>query len=199
MCPFDHVSNIIVVIASSCKNNYIGVMTDANNDTQNGRNAGGAANGRVVGPAVDGGIIHLASYWPYQLIVLADRVSRRTSRVVKEKGGLNLSQWRVMAAIAEVPGRTSADVVMITPMDKGLVSRATKTLLEMGFLVRKASQDDGRVSHLHLTKKGQVMYRSLMPGVSDVLTRAASTLSGTEQDNLSRQLAQLLEVIPDQR
>ena len=77
-------------------------------------------------------VLELTAYWPYQITVLADRIARRTSRVVKEHG-LNLSQWRVMAAVAEVPGRTSVEVVTVTPMDKGIVSRATKALLTRGF------------------------------------------------------------------
>jgi DNA-binding MarR family transcriptional regulator len=181
----------MVVIASSCKNNYIAFMSA----TKNNISRADAVSTRVVGD----GIIHLANYWPYQLIVLADRVSRRTARVVKDKSDLNLSQWRVLAAIAEVPGRTSAEVVTVTPMDKGIVSRATKTLLELGLVVREASQDDGRISHLHLTTKGEALYAALMPGVSAVLTRAAETLTSTEQEGLSDQLKQLLAVIPDQR
>ena len=53
-----------------------------------------------------------------------------------------------MAAIGEVPGRTSAEVVTITLMDKGIVSRATKALLEQGLVRRKACQTDGRLSYL---------------------------------------------------
>ena len=78
----------------------------------------------------------------YQVTVLADQIARRTSSVVK-RYELNLSQWRVLAAVADKPGRTSAEVVTITPMDKGIVSRATKALLTMGLLTRVASQSDG--------------------------------------------------------
>lgn len=144
-------------------------------------------------------ILQLDTYWPYQLTVLADRISRRTARVVKEDAGLNLSQWRVLAAIAEVPGRTSVDVVTITPMDKGIVSRATKALLDMKLIVRKASQDDGRVSHLFLTPKGKALYQELIPRVEAVLMRADDALSRDDQTDLKKHLKGLLSVIPDQR
>ena len=99
-------------------------------------------------------VLELTEYWPYQITVLADRIARRTSRVVKEHG-LNLSQWRVMAAVAEVPGRTSVEVVTVTPMDKGIVSRATKALLNMGLLRREASQLDGRITDFLLDQTVQ--------------------------------------------
>jgi hypothetical protein len=94
---------------------------------------------------LDGGLeaIRLNDYWPYQVTVLADRIARLTSAIVKREAGLNLSQWRVLAAIAEAPGRTAVEVVNVTPMDKGIVSRATKALLEAGLVVRRASQADG--------------------------------------------------------
>ena len=76
-------------------------------------------------------VLRLDHYWPYQIAVLSDRIARRTTRIVKEHG-LNLSQWRVLAAVAEQPGRTAVEVVRITPMDKGIVSRATRGLLDLG-------------------------------------------------------------------
>ena len=143
-------------------------------------------------------VLHLESYWPYQITVLSERIARRTSRIVKERG-INLSQWRVLAAIAEVPGRTSVEVVLITPMDKGIVSRATKALLEMGLVRRKASQIDGRISHLHLTKAGTALYQELIPKVQDILTQVQAGLGETDQQQLSQFLQALIAVVPDNR
>ena len=143
-------------------------------------------------------VLELTAYWPYQITVLADRIARRTSRVVKEHG-LNLSQWRVMAAVAEVPGRTSVEVVTVTPMDKGIVSRATKALLTMGLLRREASQLDGRISHLFLTEAGIQLYRGMFPEIEDIIRRAQEGLSTAKQDQLSQHLGELMKVIPDLR
>ena len=143
-------------------------------------------------------LLPLDQFWPYLVTVLADRIARRTSRIIKEYG-LNLSQWRVLAAIAEVPGRTSAEVVTITPMDKGIVSRATKALLELGYIRREASQIDGRLSHLHLTKSGATLYRAIIPLVQEVTQIASESLSKDRQEQLSKELNALIEVLPDLR
>ncbi len=142
-------------------------------------------------------IIRLDDYWPYQVTVLADRISRRTAAIVKREAGLNLSQWRVLAAIAECPGRTAADVVMMTPMDKGIVSRATKALLSGGYLVREASQQDGRVSHLFLTRAGADLYASLKPSVEGVPRAANQHLGAREQAEFCALLKQLADALPD--
>ena len=143
-------------------------------------------------------VLPLDRFWPYLVTVLADRIARRTSRIIKERS-LNLSQWRVLAAIAEVPGRTSAEVVTITPMDKGIVSRATKALLEMGYVRREASQTDGRLSHLHLTPAGTKLYREIIPTVQEVTQIAGESLSTERQEQLSKELNALIEVLPDLR
>ena len=143
-------------------------------------------------------ILQLENYWPYWITVLADRISRRTSQIVKPHG-LNLSQWRVLAAIAEVPGRSSAEVVQVTPMDKGIVSRATKALLDRGLLRRKASQTDGRLSHLFLTPDGQRLYQDIRPQVQDIVLAAQTELKPGDQDHLSQLLRTLVHVLPDLR
>ena len=89
-------------------------------------------------------ILRLDSNVPYQISVLSHRIARETAAITERHGGLNISQWRVMAAVAERPGRTANEVVAITPMDKGIVSRAVKALLDKGMLARKASNEDGR-------------------------------------------------------
>lgn len=152
----------------------------------------------VAAPANDR-VIQLDRYWPYQLMVLADRISRHTSALARDHGALNLSQWRVLAAIAEKPGRTAVEVVTITPMDKGIVSRATKALLEAGLVLREASQDDGRVSHLYLTEKGEALYQELMPRIEAVPGQAGEALSPAEQAQLRDMLDRLIAGVPDAR
>ena len=104
----------------------------------------------------------LADSWTYKVTVLSDMVARRVARIVSEFSGLNLSQWRVMIAVADEAGRTVSDVVAITPMDKTIVSRSAQHLVKIGLLTRTASDLDGRVSHLYLTETGQNLYNEIM-------------------------------------
>ena len=144
------------------------------------------------------GVLQLDHFWPYQVTVLADRIARRTTRIVKEHG-LNLSQWRVLAAVAEVPGRTAVEVVRITPIDKGIVSRATRGLLDLDLLRRQASQTDGRLSHLFLTEAGDALYKTLAPQVEAIAQGVADTLDAAEQQQLTDTLRELVRIIPDLR
>ena len=104
----------------------------------------------------------LDDYWPYQAVVLGDLISRHTTSVLKRHGDLNLSQWRVLAAVAEREGRTAAEVVAVTPMDKGIVSRATAALVKSGHISKREDARDKRRTRLHMTQAGQGTYAAIL-------------------------------------
>ena len=130
--------------------------------------------------------------WSYKITVLADLVARRVSNVVQEVSGLNLSQWRVMTAIADRPGRTASEVVDVTPMDKAIVSRAVGTLVERGLLLRKASQTDGRSSLLQLTASGQSLYDQIVSEMRGSGADGYDVLSADENTTFLQQLDRVI-------
>ena len=74
----------------------------------------------------DDRVIRLDNYWP-PIRSWPDRIARRTTKTVKAYD-LNLSQWRVLAAIAEVLGRTSVEVVLRHTHGQRDCQPATKAL-----------------------------------------------------------------------
>ena len=121
--------------------------------------------------------VKLDNFWPYQAVVLGDLISRHTLRILKAQGELNLSQWRVVAAIGDTPGRSSAQVVAVTPMDKGIVSRAVKSLLETAHVRKEIDPSDKRKAALFLTAKGQALYAEISARQLDAI--AAYKVDGT--------------------
>ncbi len=105
--------------------------------------------------------------WAYKVTVLADLVYRRVSTIVQHNSGLNISQWRVMAAVADKEGRSASQVADMTPMDKGIVSRAVSTMVEKGILERRACSRDGRLSLLYLTDEGKDLHSKLTKAMAD--------------------------------
>lgn len=142
------------------------------------------------------GVIRLDDFLPYQLILAADRVSRMSAAVVKRHEGLNLSHWRVLAAVAEMPGRTANEVVAVTPMDKGIVSRSVKTLIGEGLVERRASDSDGRLGHLHLTAKGRASYDLIARDIRAMEAGMLGTLAPGEAEALQDGLKRLLANLP---
>lgn len=126
----------------------------------------------------------LEESWVYQVSVLADLAARRVTAVVQEVSGLNLSQWRVIAAVADLPGRTATQVVDVTPMDKGIVSRAVAILVERGLLERQVSKQDGRLSHLFLTGEGKSAYTAIVAALDSTGASGRRSVSPNCQKTL---------------
>ena len=122
--------------------------------------------------------IGLDNFWAYQVVVLADQVSRYTLDVVRTEANLNQSQWRVLAAVADRPGRSAAEVTAVTPMDKTIVSRAVASLIKDGLIKRTPSQDDKRVGALEMTPLGADRYGLIS-------TKLAETLNAAVLDGVS--------------
>jgi DNA-binding MarR family transcriptional regulator len=124
--------------------------------------------------------IALTTFWPYQVTVLADQISRYTLSVAKEMAGINLSQWRVLAAVAEKPGRSAAEVTAITPMDKTIVSRAVSSLIENGLIDKTADAQDKRRSRLDTTIKGQDVYDKIAGRLNETMIKDFKNKSSHE-------------------
>jgi len=137
--------------------------------------------------------LKLDGFWPYQAVVLGDLISRHTSRILKAQGELNLSQWRVLAAIGDTPGRSSAQVVAVTPMDKGIVSRAVKTLLESAHVRKETDPSDKRKASLFLTDKGQALYAEI--SASQLEAIAAYKVDGTPDSKMIAILNDRIEAV----
>lgn len=120
--------------------------------------------------------IALDDFWAYQVVVLADQISRYTLEIVRTEANLNQSQWRVLAAVADRPGRSAAEVTAVTPMDKTIVSRAVASLIKDGLIKRTPSQDDKRIGALHMTKLGAQRYNLISAKLAETLN--AKVLSG---------------------
>jgi len=115
--------------------------------------------------------IILDDFWPYQAVKLADQISRHTLSVVRAEADLNLSQWRVLAAVAEEPGRTAAEVTAITPMDKTIVSRAVSSLISLGLITKVSDTTDKRRSSLSATQVGFKIYAKVAKQLNTVLIK----------------------------
>lgn len=130
--------------------------------------------------------INLDSFWAYQVVVLADQVSRYTMDIVHTEADLNQSQWRVLAAIADKPGRTAAEVTAVTPMDKTIVSRAVASLIKDGLIKRTPSLDDKRRAALEMTEIGANRYVLISKKLAETLD--AKMLNGQSTAKLTTDL-----------
>lgn len=139
--------------------------------------------------------IELDNFWPYQVVVLADQISRYTVSVAKNEAGLNSSQWRVLAAVADKPGRTSAEVTAVTPMDKTIVSRAVKSLIDSGLIEKTQTENDRRRMSLTPTAQGQKIYSNIARELNRTMMN--SSTAQTTPDSFIKMLKEFSQKMDD--
>jgi DNA-binding MarR family transcriptional regulator len=107
--------------------------------------------------------LELAGFVPYRLNRLAVGVSDHLADIYRQRFGLDIPQWRVMATVGSRHGCTAQYIAASTRMHKTRVSRAIAELEERDLIERASSSADRREREVRLTKSGRRMYTELVP------------------------------------
>ena len=120
----------------------------------------------------------LDDFLPYQLAVLSNRISREFSAKYREKFGISVPEWRVVAHLSQSENPLSVrEIFERVDMDKSKVSRAASRLESLGYLTKATNREDRRLIELSLSDKGRAMVEELAPMArafeQDVMDRLA--------------------------
>ena len=139
--------------------------------------------------------LDLDRFLPYRLDILAESVSRALSRLYKERYGLGVPEWRVLAHLGQYAPITAKAIGAHSRMHKTKVSRAVAGLEERGYLARSGSNEDRREELLSLTAKGKAAYDDLAPRAADFARDLLDDLSAGERRALEHTIDRLLKKV----
>jgi DNA-binding MarR family transcriptional regulator len=105
----------------------------------------------------------LEAFLPYQLAELSREVSAQFSRHYRERYGISVAEWRVVAHLSQQEAVSVREICRRVAMDKPKVSRAATRLEAAGYVTKLANPDDRRLVALSLTPKGREMIDTLAP------------------------------------
>jgi DNA-binding MarR family transcriptional regulator len=111
----------------------------------------------------DAPLLQLGEFVPFRLNRLAAEVSEHLAQVYRERFGLDIPEWRVMATVGPEHGCTAQHIASSTRMHKTRVSRAIAHLEKRGLMTRVTSFTDRREMELRLTRAGRRVYTELVP------------------------------------
>jgi DNA-binding MarR family transcriptional regulator/GNAT superfamily N-acetyltransferase len=95
-----------------------------------------------------------------------------------------LGEVRVLYEVAHRESPTAAEVAKALELDPAYLSRMLLSFRKRGFLARKASEKDGRQSHLSLTKKGRAAFAGLEAKSEAEVGAMIKGLPSAEQNRL---------------
>src|SRR3954467_571206 len=138
-------------------------------------------------PALD-----LFRFAPFRLNRLAAEVSSALSSEYRERYGLDIPEWRVLATLGFRNEPCSAQYIAhCTRTHKSTISRAVTALLQRQVVERVENADDRREFSLRLTPKGSALYEELIPRLLRKEREILSCLTADERASFARALGKI--------
>ena len=129
---------------------------------------------------------------PFRLSRLAAEVSTALAKEYRERYGIDVPEWRVIATLGYRQTPCSAQFIsQCTRTHKSTISRAVTTLLKSNVIERVENEDDRREFNLRLTRKGRKFYQELFPRLLRKEQEILSCLSAQECKDFSRALGKI--------
>lgn len=132
--------------------------------------------------------LRLEDFIPYRLNRASEAVSRRFSRVYRDRYGMTRPEWRAFATIGQFGTVTATEIGRHSSMHKTKVSRAVLALEKRAWLVRNTDPNDRRIEHLSLTAAGRSAYSDMVSIAREFENRMMSALGAQSANMLANAL-----------
>ncbi|GKY86288.1 MarR family winged helix-turn-helix transcriptional regulator [Sinisalibacter aestuarii] len=139
---------------------------------------------------------NLSSFLPYQISELSRRVSAAFSRHYRERYGISVAEWRVVAHLSQDAAVSVREIHERVGLDKPKVSRAASRLEAAGYITKVVNEKDRRLVELSLTPKGEEMIEVLAP-IAAAYQQELDELLGEHAVEFRAQVAALTEKVGD--
>ncbi|RMF36685.1 MAG: MarR family transcriptional regulator [Alphaproteobacteria bacterium] len=135
----------------------------------------------------------LAHFLPYQLSVLAARVSREFAARYSQRFGISIAEWRVLAHLSQQDAVSVREIHARVEMDKSKVSRAAQRLESAGLIEKRVPEGDRRLVALSLTDKGRALMAEIVPLARQFECELTGALGPEDAERFRELVEQLLE------
>jgi len=136
--------------------------------------------------------LDLFRFAPFRLNRLAAEVSSALSSEYRERYGLDIPEWRVLATLGFRNEACSAQYIAhCTRTHKSTISRAVTELVTRQLVERVENKDDRREFDLRLTRPGKTLYDKLVPRLLRKEWEIMACLTAREREDFARLLAKI--------
>jgi DNA-binding MarR family transcriptional regulator len=139
-----------------------------------------------------GSTLDLFRFAPFRLNRLAAEVSAALSGEYRERYGLDIPEWRVLATLGFRNDACSAQYIAhCTRTHKSTISRAVTALMKRQLVERVENEDDRREFRLRMTRQGKALYQKLIPRLLRKEQEILSCLSAQERRDFAHVLGKI--------
>lgn len=141
--------------------------------------------------------VRLNEFLPFQLAVVANKVSQKVAKIIEEEFKLHIPEWRILATLLYHSPVSSQILVQRTAMDPARVSRAQTRLTDLGLIDVQQDPGDKRRVLIMLTKRGSEIVSETLPRAIEAEQEIFGSLTDAERANLEATLEKLFRVLSD--
>ena len=105
----------------------------------------------------------VGSFAAYRVERVHARLTAQGGALLSKHAGLTLRQWWIIVDIVETEAKTATELSEMTDVDKGLLSRNLKVLIQEGLVSMTKDATDQRRQLIKLTERGYEVYRDTLP------------------------------------
>lgn len=139
----------------------------------------------------------LATFLPYQLAYISERVSQRLSQEYSRSHGLSVSEWRVLVNLHSLGTASVRDIQIFTNLEKSRVSRAVGRLEASGLVQKQTSTEDARLVEIMLSPKGIETLNAILPSATEVESNLLKGLTKAQKQAFFDVLQHFHRVLDD--
>ncbi|PCI48706.1 MAG: hypothetical protein COB49_05675 [Alphaproteobacteria bacterium] len=136
----------------------------------------------------------LDDFIPYVMYRITNRLNMDLQDCLRPLK-INVSRWRVLCALHARNGRNMSELCAFTMMEQSSVSRVIDSMEKEKLVVRKLRKKDNRYVLVHLTKKGNEIFRRASVPAFSREDRALKDFSDDSRQQLLSLLNRILENI----
>lgn len=136
--------------------------------------------------------LSLDDFLPYLLNRIAHRLNLDLNEELRTIG-MTLPQWRVLAVLKVGDGRNVGELSVYTVIEQSTLSRILERMDEAGFVERRSSARDARVTEVFLTPLGREMFGKSLAIALEHFRRATHGLEEAEVARLVKTLHKVLD------
>ncbi len=127
----------------------------------------------------------------FNFTLVSNKLSRGLTKVLRSRFDIGVIEWRVMVHLAIDAPMIASDISKLGTIDKGLVSKAFKSLEAKELITLRCFPNEKRPRLAELTEAGRNMHDEILPLVLARETAVFTGLSSTEIDQLFETLAKI--------
>lgn len=137
----------------------------------------------------------LESFLSFRVTILAKLLERRLARMLSERFGLAVAEYRVLLQVALRPGATVRAISARTFVDKAQVSRVVAALEEQDLIKRSTRDNDRRSPEFTLTPSGRALIIRIAPLRRQQEQALGDHLGAAGAEQLATTIQSLIEML----